>query len=357
MLGGVVELPPEIEREFLQVYDARKGQSKQSALNTIERTLPNYAAGLHSLKRIGGGALYSVFMAELKNGGREVVRVANPNPQYHTERILHSMRAAQSHLERENEEFAIGAHVINLVDEWIATELRDTTFETDDKTFRGKWNHWRPKSTCPLTIYIPESHPTGSLLVRREEFIPGRNFTELESIYRENPALARNAVALALQHFTAQIEGSIFNLGPTLVHSDISPGNLRLMDGDKVAILDRSMYLKFSLQDRLVLKRMKQAKTSGELATQLVDGLADLQTRKVDAVERSKIKERVTEALEKASSDETSFLKGFLTAQKEGLMVPLRFQLLVKNLNSFRVMVQKVGFASLQEAQHHTWER
>ena len=38
-------------------------------------------------------------------------------------------------------------------------------------------------------------------------------------------------------------------------------------------------------------------------------------------------------------------------------MVPLRFQLLVKNFNSFRVMAQKVGFASLQEAQEHRWDR
>lgn len=356
LLGGVVELPPEIEREFLQVYDARKGQSKQSALNTIEKTVPNFAAELHSLQRIGGGALYSVFLAALKDGTREVLRVANPNPQYHTERILHSMRAAQAQLERENADFAIGAHVINLVDEWISSELKDTTFESDDKLFRSQWNNWRPERSCPLSIHVPHSHPTGSLLVRREEFIPGRNFTELEQIYREDPALARNAVALALRHYTAQIEGSWYNLGERLVHSDISPGNLRLMDGGKVAILDRSMFLRFSLEDRMALKRMREAESSSkDLATSMVDGLAKLQTRKFSTAEKAQIAERVAEALKSSSSQENNFMKGFLIAQREGLMVPLRFQLLVKNFNSFRVMAQKVGFASLKEAQEHRW--
>ena len=358
LLGGVVELPPEIEREFLQVYDARKGQSKQSALNTIEKTVPALTTELHSLRRIGGGALYSVFLAELKNGTREVLRVANPNPQYHTERILHSMRAAQAQLERENPDFAIGAHVINLVDEWISNELKDTTFEADDKAFRSKWNNWKPERGCPLSIHVPSSNPTGSLLLRREEFIPGRNFTELEQIYREDPALARNAVALALRHYTAQIEGTWYNLGERLVHSDISPGNLRLMDGGKVAILDRSMFLRFSLEDRMVLKRMRDAESSSkELATHMVDGLVKLQTRKFSAAEKSQIAERVAEALESSSSQGNNFMKGFLIAQREGLMVPLRFQLLVKNFNSFRVMAQKVGFASLQEAQEHRWDR
>lgn len=355
LLGGIVELPPEIEKEFLQVYDARKGQSKQSALNTVEKSLPQYAASLDSMKRIGGGALYSVFLVELKNGKQEVIRVANPNPEYHTKRILHSMRAAQAQLEKEDEVFAIGAHVINLVDEWISTELKDAEYERDDVQFRKHWNNWKPSRKCPLSIHIPHSTPTSTLLVRREEFIPGRNFTELEEIARENPTMAKSAVALALQHYIAQIEGSIFNMGPTLVHSDISPGNLRLMDGGKVAILDRSMYLKLTVQDRLILKQIRKAKSNEAVASLLVEGLSKLQGRPVSSSEQARITARVTEALNGKTSDGNTFLKGFLAAQQEGLMVPLRFQLLVKNFNSFRVMAQKVGFASLKEAQDYEW--
>ena len=355
LLGGIVELPPEIEREFLQVYDARKGQSKQSALNTIEKTLPEYALQLTSMNRIGGGALYSVFLANLKNGGREVIRVVNPNPEYHTQRILHSMRAAQAQLERENPDFAIGAQVIDLVDEWISNELRDATYESDDQAFRKSWNHWTPSRKCPLSIYIPESYPTNSLLVRREEFIPGRNFTELENIHREDPRLARNAVALAVQHYIAQVKSSLLNFGDAIVHSDISPGNIRLMDGGKVAILDRSMFLKFSLKDRLILQGIRSAKTIQEQATALVNGLSDLQDRKVPKMERAETIKRVTEALQSSSTVETTLLKGLLTAQKQGLKVPLRFQLLVKNLNALRVMAQKVGFTDLNDALTHDW--
>jgi hypothetical protein len=356
LLGGIVELPPEIEREFLQVYDARRGQSKQSALNTIDKTLPEYAEKLHTFKRIGGGALYSVFLVDLKNGGREVVRVVNPNPEYHTQRILHSMRAAQTQLERENPDFAIGAQVIDLVDEWITNELRDSTYEKDDKSFRKSWNHWTPSRTCPLSIYVPESYPTNTLLVRREEFIPGRNFTELENIRQEDPRLAKNAVALAVQNYVAQIKSYKLNFGDALVHSDISPGNLRLMEGGKVAILDRSMFLRFSLEDRLTLKGIMTAKTPKEQATALVRGLSTLQGHKVSAAEQAAMLVLVTDALKTAGTVESTLVKGLVAAQKSGLKVPLRFQLLVKNLNSLRVMAQKVGFKDFNEALTHDWK-
>jgi len=352
----MVELPPEVEREFLQVYDARKGQSKRSALNTIEKTLPEYAAELQTMKRIGGGALYSVFLVNLKGGGKEVVRVVNPNPEYHTQRILHSMRAAQAQLEREDPSFAIGAQLIDLVDEWITSELRDTNYETNDKAFRKSWNHWTPSRKCPLSIYVPESYPTNSLLVRREEFIPGRNFTELEQIRREDPQLAKNAVALAAQHYIAQVKGSLLNLGDVIVHSDVSPGNIRLMDGGKVAILDRSMFLKFSLQDRLTLHSIMRAKTSQDRAKALVTGLSKLQERVISASEQATTIEHVTDALKNADTVEGTLLKGLVAAQEVGLKVPLRFQLLVKNLNSFRVMAQKVGFQDLHEALAHDYK-
>jgi hypothetical protein len=355
LLGGIVELPPQIEREFLEVYDARRGQSKQGALRTVEKLVPEYASKITTLRRIGGGALYSVFITELSGGGREVIRVANPNPEYHTERILHSIRAAQEQLEREDHDFAIGRHVINLVDEWITAELKDSTFESDDKAFRQSWNGWKPHRKCPLSIHIPESYPTGSLHVRREEFIPGRNFTELQQISQESPLLAKYAVAVALQHYMEQIRGMTLQFGDTLVHSDISPGNLRLMGDGKVALLDRSMYLKFCLQDRLLLRRLMRASSDETRAEALVSGLATMQKDAIPREELKRITDEVTKALKSSDSVEKTLLKGLLTAQQGGLMVPLRFQLLVKNLNSFRVMAQRVGFATLNEALTYEW--
>lgn len=61
----------------------------------------------------------------------------------------------------------------------------------------------------------------------------------------------------------------------------------------------------------------------------------------------SVITKPVTNALETASTAESTLVKSIVAAQKNGLKVPLRFQLLVKNLNSLRVMAQKVGFKDL----------
>jgi hypothetical protein len=358
LLGGIVELPKELEDEFLQVYDARKGQSKSSALGTIERALPEYANELHSMRRIGGGALYSVFLVELANGGKEVVRVVNPNPEYHTKRIVLSMKAAQKQLEREDSRFEIGEHLINLVDEWITAELQDQTYEADDKAFRERWNHWTPSRKCPLSIYVPENYASGTLVVRREEFIPGKNFTELGSLMETDGKLAKQVVALAAQHYIAQLSGSMMeNLWASdlLLHSDISPGNLRIMDGGKVAILDRSMFLKFSRKDRMLLKSITDATTPQQRASAIVSGLAELQEEAVSKADVKKIAERVISSLKDETSLEGTMLKGLVAAQREGLKVPLRFQLLVKNLNSLRVMAEKVGFHDLRAALDFKW--
>jgi hypothetical protein len=358
LLGGIVQLPKEIENEFLQVYDARKGQSKSSALATIERALPEYAKRLVTMQRIGGGALYSVFLVGLDNGAREVVRVVNPNPEYHTQRIVRSMRAAQEQLAREDSRFDIGEQVINLVDEWISAELKDETHEKDDAAFRKRWNGWKPASRCPLSIYVPETFPSGTLVARREEFIPGRNFTELGALAEKDSKLAKQVVALAAQHYAAQLSGSLSeNLfgSELLVHSDISPGNLRMMDGGKVAILDRSMFLKFSRDDRILLDTVTKAKTAKDRAVAIVQGLAALQEQRPSKDRVRAIATNVISALGGETSLEGTMLKGLLAAQREGLKVPLRFQLLVKNLNSLRVMAEKVGFNGLNEALDFKW--
>ncbi len=358
LLGGIVQLPKEIESEFLQVYDARKGQSKSSALATIERALPEYAKRLVTMQRIGGGALYSVFLVGLDNGSQEVVRVVNPNPEYHTQRIVSSMRAAQQQLVREDSRFEIGEQVINLVAEWISAELKDKTYEQDDAAFRKRWNGWKPAWRCPLSIYVPENYPSGTLVVRREEFIQGRNFTDLGALVSTDPKLAQQVVALAAQHYVAQLTGSMteYVLGSELlVHSDISPGNLRIMDGGKVAILDRSMFLKFSVSDRDLLDSIAKAKTPKERAVAIVKGLAELQEPKPLEDRVRAIESNVISALGGESSLEGTMLKGLLAAQREGLKVPLRFQLLVKNLNSLRVMAEKVGFKGLNEALNFSW--
>ncbi len=358
LLGGIIQLPKDIEDTFLQVYDEREGQSKASALATIDRVLPDYGKRLQTIQRIGGGALYSVFLVGLDGSEKEVVRVINPNPEYHTQRILRSMRAAQQQLAREDSRFEIGEQLINLVDEWISAELKDESYEKDDAAFRTRWNGWKPAWRCPLSIYVPENYPSGTLVVRREEFIQGRNFTDLGALVSSDPKLAKQVVALAAQHYVAQLTGSMteYMLGSELlVHSDISPGNLRIMDGGKVAILDRSMFLKFSLSDRKLLDSIAKAKTPKERAVAIVKGLAELQESKPPEDRVRAIESNVISALGGESSLEGTMLKGLLAAQREGLKVPLRFQLLVKNLNSLRVMAEKVGFKGLREALDFTW--
>jgi hypothetical protein len=128
-----------------------------------------------------------------------------------------------------------------------------------------------------------------------------------------------------------------------------------MMDGGKVAILDRSMFLKFSRDDRILLDTVTKAKTAKDRAVAIVQGLAALQEQRPSKDRVRAIATNVISALGGETSLEGTMLKGLLAAQREGLKVPLRFQLLVKNLNSLRVMAEKVGFNGLNEALDFKW--
>ena len=117
-----------------------------------------------------------------------------------------------------------------------------------------------------------------------------------------------------------------------------------------MALLDRSMYLRFSTDDQEMLTAVIMATSAEDRARALVEGLAKLQEREVTPDETRQATEEVAAALESATSLERTLLKGVITAQSSGLLVPLRFQLLVKNLNSFRVMAERVGFSGIQDA-------
>jgi hypothetical protein len=115
------------------------------------------------------------------------------------------------------------------------------------------------------------------------------------------------------------------------------------------------MFLKFSRDDRILLDTVTKAKTAKDRAVAIVHGLAALQEQRPSKDRVRAIATNVISALGGETSLEGTMLKGLLAAQREGLKVPLRFQLLVKNLNSLRVMAEKVGFNGLNEALDFKW--
>ena len=357
MLGQVVPLPKETQERFSDIYDSRRGQSKITAMQTIERTAPEFALEIGEIgEQIGGGSIYSVFEAQLQSGEKIALRVMNPNVKPRMEQYIEVMRRAQEKLEKGDPKYAKAKQLIGLIEAWIDTELNDKNYEKEDALFRAKWNKnrgWKPDESFSNSVYVPNSRSTGSFKVQVDEYIEGRNLKDLiVNITEENANFVKEKVALGAQHYFAQLQD--ISAGDVLVHSDISPGNLRVATDGRLAILDRNMYLKFNLSDRLFLFAMSSQSDSNKRAEQLVDFLLR-QPENVDAkVNKQLVVKSAVDAFSSSRQPiEEALLDAIIAVQEHGLKIPLRHALLIKNLNAWRRMAVDAGFSGLAEAMEY----
>lgn len=348
LLGQTIPLDEKYRKPFSAVYDAVEGQSKLSAWETIKNITPEYATQVQRFNgRVGGGSLFSVYAMHLSDGTKEVARVLNPNAWYHAQKFIHVIRASLDGVAKEDPRYKKALPLLDLIEQWIRGELEDQTYEKDDEVFFKNWNDWRPSRGFKSKVVVPKSSKTGTSKVRREEYIEGENFTSLSSFDDQ-----KELVALAAQHYVAQVRGSIFEK-ETLVHSDISAGNLRRTPEGNLAILDRGMYLKFSLGDRLSLKKLVEAEDVSSKASAFVEWLWELPENQSlkQQVDPSVLAGEIVEQSNKRGGDvEDLAVDALVIARSHGLNVPLKFTLLFKNMNALRQLAQQAGFESLREA-------
>jgi len=372
LLGYTMDIPQRYQLRFMDIYDALQGQSTAAAWETTKQQMPEYTKRVIRIKgRLGGGSLYSVFEVEIRANETdypefsgqiitEAVRVMNPNALYHARKNIQLIRQVINALAKKDEKYRQALPTVTLLEEWIETELQDMTFEKDDRAFRKKWEgqKFAASKNSRITIpSMPKSGP-GTILVRRERIVDGFNFTEL---HRLAPNAQKEAVALAAQHYLAQLAGGQslkdkIVAGVTTVHSDISPGNLRITKSGNLAILDRGMYLKFNRRDRLFLNSAIKASDHKELVSLIVNQFWGINENKIFTKGKNKkvFLNDLTQSLLKDSSKSFSFERVLLRMMVEisarGMKIPLRYMLLFKNLNVLNQMSQQVGFASLKEA-------
>jgi len=239
--------------------------------------------------------------------------------------------------------------LLDLIEQWIRSELEDQTYEKDDDVFFKNWNNWKPNRRFRSKVVVPKSSKTGTNKVRREEYMEGENFTHLSSFELDEQ---KELVALAAQHHVAQVRGSLFER-ETLVHSDISAGNLRRTPEGNLAILDRGMYLKFSIPDRLSLKKLVETDDVRSRASAFAEWLWELpenQTVRQQVDATSLVDEIVEQSAKRGGDVEDLAVDALVIARSHGMNIPLKFTLLFKNLNALRQLAQQAGFDSLREA-------
>ncbi|MFH1593741.1 MAG: GNAT family N-acetyltransferase, partial [Candidatus Omnitrophota bacterium] len=359
LLGITIDVPDYTKPSLYKVYDAIEGQTKPVILHAIETEDPEYAKQIKDIRRrLGGGSLFTVYEVELVTGEREAVRVLNPNAWETTVFFIGIMRKTMDRLIADNPEAGYYKKALGLLDfiqEWIQRELKDPTFFEDDQKFRKLWHKKLKPTGFTAEIRIPESRASKSKRIRREEFAPGQTLTS-EKI---SPESRREAVSLIARHYLAQIRGGLadnlpLRSGAVLVHSDISLGNFNWYENEKtkeraVYVLDRGMYLKFKIQDRLFLKRLNDAKTNGEKASVFADWLwgLDINQKAIANLDKGKVIEELA-GIE--AEPEEMALMALIKIQDHGLAMPFNFMLLFKNLNALRHMAKEAGFRGIEEA-------
>jgi hypothetical protein len=357
LLGQTVDIPEQYRSKFLEVYDSLRGQSKLAAWETVRRDAPSFAPHVHEFKRrIGGGSLYTVYDTETDDSDspREVTKVMNPNALYHAQFSLKVMRDALAKLAEEHDgHYQQAVPLLDVIEEWIVSELNDVNFEENDIAFRKKWQGWKPNRSFQTRIQIPTSKPTGTVKVRRDEYAEGKNFTLMNEF---DPREKKEVVALAVQHYIGQLGGTMDYLlkEKVLVHSDISVGNLRYNPEKKqLSILDRAMYLEFSREDRSFLKELADVGDVSGIAHKIVDWLwvSPENQEVVSSLRKEDVVRAILERVQARGSDqETAAIDAMVAVHENGLRVPLRFMLLFKNFNALRQMALQAGFSSLKEA-------
>jgi len=129
-----------------------------------------------------------------------------------------------------------------------------------------RWGAKLQEEFCRASRYVPAvfEHGThGKYFYIAMEFLPGRNLSE---VIGEGPLPAARAVRVAMQlcefledaaAFEGTLDGRHFNL---LLHGDLKPRNIRVLDGDEVKVFD------FGIAKALSLSRKVTRNDFGSIA-------------------------------------------------------------------------------------------
>ena len=327
LFGQFFDLPPEYITEFETVYDGVRGQSKLAAWKTVKRYLPEYSDQLELFghERLGGGSLYTVFKARLQDGSEEAVRVLNPNAAYRSRRTVEALRKASTALTRMSTDYQQSDGLVDLVGRWIEIELADSDFEQLDPVFREQWSG--------EDLYVPKIFPTGTVGVRREQFVDARSLGDVRAT---DPNRAKGVVGTIAANYLQQLRTPLPGIPtqPIVVHSDVTTGNFLVEEDGRAVILDRGNFLRFDPDEVSNFTEVFMEGDPSDKAERLfkiIEGHPDNHDLKMDSDDRDRLKS----ALIKLFQD-SAFIRSpervLHQFHRIGMHVPVKYALLARNL-------------------------
>lgn len=338
LLPQFVELPQQYEAKFSEVYDGLKGQSKLAALALLEREYPQIWEEITEIgKRIGGGSVMTVYETKTKDGEEEVVKVRNPNVQYHlAETHRFASKILDSLAKQHGAGYTAARGALDDIKEWIEADINFRGFIEEDKKFYEKNNGFKPEG-FEYSIKVPVSKAPDNPYFIREEKVVGKNLTKWNELVANKHDM-KQVTSLLVKNYVSQIMDG-------RVHSDVHIGNFAVTDKKELVIFDRNFYLDLNAEEK-------------ELITAFVNPFAGGAEEKLLAylkkssqiTKEKKVKQAIGELMKHTSVQEWDKAQSAIVKLKqEGLKIPLKLTLFVKNFNSLQMMARKAGFGNLVE--------
>lgn len=320
--------------------DSVPGQNKLSGYYTARREWGSIKDELVEIgQELGGGSLASVWEMTTTNG-EEALKVLNPNTRFYVDSLCDILEQTFASMEDTYPRHAqLGVLAVRDIREWLIADIEYEGFREKDEMFRAV-NHGFTTDDSDYTIYVPQSYGEDSIYYKREEKIDGMNLTKIEELTERGEDIKGIAQLLA--------KNAVHQIITGIVHSDFHPGNIRVMDNNRVAVLDRNFFIELDMSEKMLLGRLISESTDTILFTfasylSTLEANGDIQN----------LPHTLSKAIDKNGIDLNSpdgVAQAIATAKEAGIYVPLKVTLLVKNFMSLDKFCKTARFTFVKEA-------
>ncbi len=349
VLGQYVpDLSPELEEALRNANDNVRGQPKLTAYETSRRRAPGLKVARMG-KRLGGGSLMSPYDSEIEveegKSQRVALKVLAPNAEFISDTVETELRKVVDVLvERNPNKYTPAKQALEDISTWIRADVNDRRFFELDPGFRDAHGGFQVPG-FRYVMYVPTSVevPGGSVAnkyLKAEEFVEGITLNRLLADPQGHDL--KQAVSLIAKSFAQQLVRGV-------MHSDVHPGNYmigRKDNQDCLAMIDRNFYLELNQQDQtLVFQLTQESAAASERIQALKEYFAeDDRAKRQDPAFWANLEQQFETAGERGISVVTAHLRSI------GVVIPLKFTLLLKNIHSLDRLARRVGFGSFREA-------
>lgn len=219
-------IPPEWCNEFKKLLDETPPASYEQIRRVIEAEFKkpiNKIFSSFDRKPIGSASIAQVHLAKLHTGQKVVVKVQRPG----TKEKFSSDIEIMYYLARKIDPYIINhARPLDIVEEFERYTKKELDFTNEARSADKFYKNFKnSKTTVIPKIYWQYTTPKVMVM----QYLEGTKLSELSSIPSEKRKKIARAIADTM--FKQAMEDGYF-------HADLHPGNIILMPGDKIGLLD-----------------------------------------------------------------------------------------------------------------------